>query len=67
MALCVLAKAELWGLPKVMLFSVRRGRQDSLGTGLLVVQFNDTGMFFGGILPYTKYMRQVDSKISLSK
>lgn len=55
MVLYVLLKAEIRGFARGNAFSVHEGGQDSFsGPGLLVVQFNDTGMFFEGILFYTK-------------
>lgn len=55
MVLYVLLKAEIRGFARDNAFSVHGGGQDSFsGPGLLVVQFNDTGKFFEGILFYTK-------------
>lgn len=48
LALYVLLKAEIRGFAWGNAVSVHRGRQDSFsGTGLLVVQFNDTRMLKG--------------------
>ena len=51
----VLVKAEIREFAWGNAVSVHRGRQDSSGMGLLVVQFNDTGMLKGFCLN-TKYI-----------
>lgn len=48
--------SEAWALrlAGVNAAVAHRGRPHSSGTGLLVVEFNDIGLVFQGILPYTK-------------